>query len=96
MNVALGVDLGSASAQDPSALALRRTAPHAMLDPVPQRVLEALGLHGTGCADTTCTVDANSVRWKEEPGFAIAAKARQHPRVFGVVLGNRCVVHAYR
>src|SRR5215510_14274564 len=54
-------------AQDAAPLTLRGTAPHAVVDAVGERVLEAIGLHRALGTDLACLVDADAVG-REEGG----------------------------
>src|SRR5690349_6170871 len=69
----------AAPPQDAAALALRRAAPRSLVDPVLERVLEALRSYGTFETDATCGLEAGTVRRKEGRRIHAAALRVQHP-----------------
>jgi hypothetical protein len=75
--------------QDATAFAFGCAAPHALIDAIQQRVLEALALHGTASTDALRGFDAEAVGWEEGSRVRAATLALQHPRVF---VGN--LMHA--
>ena len=92
----LRVDRGASAPQDAAAFALGGSAPDAVLDAVAQCVFEALHLHRARGAHAAGLFNAHTVGWKEERSVTLTAEAIEHPRVFGVVVGDRDVVHVYR
>jgi len=77
-----GVREIATSAQDPAALAFRRTAPHAVLDAMKERVLEALGTNGACRAHALRGLDTGPVGRKELAGIDATTTRLEHPRVF--------------
>ena len=55
------------------------TAPHAVVDVLSQRVLEALGNHGAVGTNRARSLDTCSVARKEHGGRKVAAVAASHP-----------------
>src|SRR5262245_5318088 len=77
--------LDAATAEDAPALTFRRAAPHAVVDAVRQRVLEALGLHGALRADAAGLVDTDAVGREELTGCEGPAASLEHPLLFAVI-----------
>src|SRR4051794_40959494 len=88
-----GVD--AATAEDAPALTLGRAAPHAVVDAVGQRVLEALGLHRALRADAPGLVDADAVGGEELTWCEGSAAGLEHPVLFAVIGRRVQVVHVH-
>src|SRR4029079_16125835 len=86
----------AAPLQDPPALTLGRTAPHAMVDAVVERVLEARVERGARGADLAGTVDTDAVAGEEGGGWVRAAVAVGHPTGVGVIHHHGVSLSSYR
>ena len=87
--------LDAATAQDATTLTLGRAAPHAVIDAVGQRVLEALGLHRALRADAAGLVDADAVGREELTRCERAAVRVEHPLLLVVIGGRVQVVNVH-
>src|SRR5439155_17762261 len=67
------------AAGDAAALALGSAAPDTVVDPVVDRVLQALLLHRAVLADLAGDLDAHAVTWEEQGRLHCAAVAPCHP-----------------
>ena len=76
--------------KDAAPLAFGGTTPHAVLDPVLQRVLEALRLHAAVRADALRRFDTHAVGREELGRLRTSATRLEHPRVF-----LRSLVHGH-
>ena len=89
------VALDPAAAQDAAPLTLGGSAPHAVVDAVGERVLEALGLHRALRTDLAGPVDADAVGREELRRGQRTAVGLEHPLLFAVIGGRGQVVHAH-
>jgi len=86
----VGEPLGRPALADATALPFGSATPDAMVDPVGECVLEALGFDRAIHADTTCCVHADAIRGEELAGGLVGAVAHGHP--LGVY---RCSLHMW-
>jgi hypothetical protein len=74
-----GFGLETATLQDPSTLALGAPAPDAVVDAIPEGVLEARLLDRAVGADAARDFDAHAVAWEECVGRLLGTEAPSHP-----------------
>ena len=78
---------------DSAALTFRRATPHAVVDAVRERVLQALGLDAALRADLAGPIDPDAVGGEELRRGERTASCLQHPLLVAVIGGRGQVVH---
>src|SRR5690606_18265173 len=81
-----------ATLQDPAPLPFAAPAPHAVLDAVLERVVEALVLDGAAGADLAGLVDADAIAREERRRGVHAARAEGHPAGDRIGVGGELLV----